>query len=366
MLRVSVDERLRVSLKRAGARVLIVLVSIAVTLLILELGFRVFNPQKHFTVRVHDWDKELGLKHIPGAKGHLISPEFNTNVSINSKGLRDREYGYSKPDGTKRILCLGDSFTFGYGVRAEETFPKVLERSLNAGRMQSTKWEVINAGVCCAGTAHQLAYFDTEGQRYGPDIVVLCICGRNDFTDNTRSWLYSVDDGKLVKHTAHVGLVARLRYTVRHLPGYSFVFAKSHLLTFVKRRLARCVAAGLAETPGDPASAAAADTRAFELTEHLLLALNNGCERRNCRLVVMVVPRSDAGGHPEPVADLIASVKKHGILYADLAPRFSEETRCGTENYYPLDGHWNAQGHRLAAQLLYGFLIDQGLVVDPT
>src|SRR3989344_7830887 len=53
-------------------------------------------------------------------------------VKINSEGLRDYEYRIKKPDNTFRIVVLGDSMVFGYGLDLEDTFPKFLERKLNA------------------------------------------------------------------------------------------------------------------------------------------------------------------------------------------------------------------------------------------
>jgi hypothetical protein len=342
---------------RAGVNILVVVFSITVTLLALELGFRIFNPQRHRSVRVNVWDRELGLRHIPGAKGCIISPEFDTRISVNSKGLRDREYEYPKSRGTKRILCLGDSFTFGYGVQAEDTYAKVLERLLNAESQGSTTWEVMNAGVCGTGPAHQLAYFETEGHRYNPDIVVSCICAANDLIDDTASGLYSLDDGKLVRHSADMDLLAGLRHIMQRLPGYYLLFGRSHLLTFVKRRIAVFAAARRIKNRAVTAGVAATTNTSFELTEQILLGLRDSCARRSCRLIVTVVPRSDASPQPDWVADLIASIRRQGILYVDLERRFNEEARRGIVNYYPLDGHWNVRGHNLTAQILYDFIV---------
>lgn len=60
-----------------------------------------------------------------------------THVRINSRGFRDYEYTIEKPQNTYRIIVLGDSFTFGLGVELNETYPKLLEESINnvsAGR----------------------------------------------------------------------------------------------------------------------------------------------------------------------------------------------------------------------------------------
>jgi hypothetical protein len=49
-----------------------------------------------------------------------------------------------------------------------------------------------------------------------------------------------------------------------------------------------------------------------------------------------------------------------GIAALDLLPGFAERAAVSSEPlFWPNDGHWNAAGHRLAAELLSGFLRDQ-------
>jgi hypothetical protein len=50
----------------------------------------------------------------------------------NSFGLRDVEFSLAKPEGTLRIVCLGDSVTYGAGVPFDETYEQQLERALKA------------------------------------------------------------------------------------------------------------------------------------------------------------------------------------------------------------------------------------------
>src|SRR5581483_10272033 len=77
-------------------------------------------------------------------------PSFNgfsegTWVTTNSRGLREREFPLEKPAGTRRVLFLGDSVTFGAGVRDDEPFARLLEPDLQAdgaGPIQT-----LNAGV---------------------------------------------------------------------------------------------------------------------------------------------------------------------------------------------------------------------------
>ncbi len=96
---------------------------------------------------------------------------MGASVSINSKGLRDREYSYEKSEGTFRILVLGDSVTFGFGVEMERTYPKLLEKWLNESGKRN--YEVINAGVGNYNTLQELSAYELDLFRYRPDMIVL-------------------------------------------------------------------------------------------------------------------------------------------------------------------------------------------------
>lgn len=111
---------------------------------------------------------EIGHEHRPNGKGVYMG----VPVQINSMGLRDREYPLARTKGVTRILMLGDSVTFGWGVKAEDTPSKLLEKSLNAG-LAKPGYEVINTGVGNYNTAMEVAYFLDRGRRYNPDIVIL-------------------------------------------------------------------------------------------------------------------------------------------------------------------------------------------------
>lgn len=349
-------------LRKTGAGILVSLFTVVLLLVAAELVFRAFLPQPLITVAVQEWDSRLGYKQSPGARGCLRTPEFDCPVQINSKGLRDREYDYRKANDTLRILSLGDSFTFGYGVTSDESFSKVLERLLNEDGARLVRWEVINAGVCGTGLAHQLAYYEDEGSRYDPDITLVCICGANEFSDNSMSGLYTVDGDTLVRHEACLALPMKLRNVMMNLPGYRTLFARSHLITYIKRSVARYAYARGAGADKDSAEIAAGRRRSLELAERLLLDLNERCRANGARLVVTVVPRPDDSDQPDRVAALIRFARQRGIAYADLAPGFTREHLEGHITHFPHDGHWNVTGHALAAQLLYEALRDSAWI----
>jgi len=76
---------------------------------------------------------------IPGKKGFFKG----VPISINSFGMRDREYSHIKPDGTFRILIIGESTTFGSGVEIEKVFHSKVEKMLNE-RNDGEKYEILN------------------------------------------------------------------------------------------------------------------------------------------------------------------------------------------------------------------------------
>ena len=111
---------------------------------------------------------EIAHEHTPGASGTFMG----VPVSINSMGLRDREFSLQKPAGTVRVLMLGDSLTFGWGVKIADTPSKLLEAMLNRNAGDK-KYEVINAGVGNYNTLMEVAYFLERGRLLDPDVVVL-------------------------------------------------------------------------------------------------------------------------------------------------------------------------------------------------
>jgi len=145
--------------------------SAAVALLLAELALRLLG---------------LGHPYFSAAEAYLPSPnprllftpraDFDgfsegTWVHTNSLGLRERELPLDKPPGLTRLLFLGDSVTFGPGVRDDEPFPRLLEARLAGAR--PGRVETVNAGVVGYNTTQELARLQDVGLAYRPDVVVL-------------------------------------------------------------------------------------------------------------------------------------------------------------------------------------------------
>lgn len=100
------------------------------------------------------------------------------DVRTNALGLRGREVSAQKPPGTLRVLCLGDSCTFGSGSGGDDTYPARLERVLREAH-PDRKVEVLNAGVPGFTSYQCMKYLETEGVKLEPDVVVVAV-GFND------------------------------------------------------------------------------------------------------------------------------------------------------------------------------------------
>lgn len=114
-------------------------------------------------------DPILGYELTPRAQGFA----WGCNVRINSLGMRDREYSLKKPAGTKRILVLGDSITFGNFLPLDATYPKRLEASC---RLAGRRVEVLNLGVGGYDTLQEVAFLERRGLVCEPDLVVVGYC----------------------------------------------------------------------------------------------------------------------------------------------------------------------------------------------
>jgi GDSL-like Lipase/Acylhydrolase family len=151
----------------------------------LELGARAFFPDPFSTegdlVGMYENAEAGSVRTVPGWEGEMTVDGRTVPVRLDALGLRSPEIGPRRP-GELRVLCLGDSITFGYGVAAEETWPDVLRERLaeRLGRPVVSG----NAAVPGYGTVEQARCLRRIGPAFDPDVVLATIYLGNDFTDD--------------------------------------------------------------------------------------------------------------------------------------------------------------------------------------
>jgi len=114
----------------------------------------------------------------------LISQPYH--IVTNSDGFRDKEYAVKKPENTFRVLVLGDSITFGFGIRENaDIYYNILEEMLNAYARKmglDKKIEVIGIAAPGYDSYTELSILKKKGLKYKPDVVFFAYC-LNDIRD---------------------------------------------------------------------------------------------------------------------------------------------------------------------------------------
>lgn len=112
-------------------------------------------------------------------KGHKVS------IYSNSLGFRSPEISPKKESGTYRIVFIGDSTTFGWGVNQDERFSELLQKRLNV-EAKCNRYEIINLGIPGYTSLHALHSFTRFAIPYSPDLVI-CSFGANDSKPITKN-----------------------------------------------------------------------------------------------------------------------------------------------------------------------------------
>lgn len=155
--------------ERRLLRLVLAALSVLVSLLIAEAGFRVFWV-KRWTVSAGIEDPHYHHRLKPSTTYHYTSKEFDVHITTNRFGLRGKEPSAIVSRDTVRVLMLGDSFTFGFPVRDEETFAYLTGEHL---KERGFPVEVVNAGVSSySPTLHYISLRD-DFLEFHPDAVIL-------------------------------------------------------------------------------------------------------------------------------------------------------------------------------------------------
>ncbi len=156
--------------------------------------------------------------------GYTLRPD--AELSIYDDTFRSNSLGYRtgpepKAPGTFRIAFVGDSWTYGMGVRQEESYPRVLERLANryAGAERPIEaWSLALPGYSAANYLSALSFFF---ERIRPDAVVVC-----PSSNDNHSMVRVLPDGSLwaggVLGEDEFGDPHVVTYRLRRLDTYRF------------------------------------------------------------------------------------------------------------------------------------------------
>jgi hypothetical protein len=377
--------------------------------LALEGALRAFWPQDlPFFAGLFVEDPVVGMRHRPHTRAPMPSEtEGDVPVRINSRGYRGREYPWHAPAGF-RILGLGDSFAFGYGVEEDDTYLARLERAL-AGR----RAEVINAGLAGMGPDNEARLLAADGPGLRPDLVLVGFYVGNDLIDaatgvaRTRlrngspmvpeaileRWYRPLRPGRILPPPLARPAPGGLDLP---LPFKDSLRRHSHLYRLVTGRVGRVQMAWRAP----PAATASVDEfnpfrqeafclksyppefdLAWQRAKDALGEIKAWCDGHGARLAVVVFP-TEAQVYPErwedvrrrfalrdedfdldkPQRILSEYAARSGIPLIDLLPVLRAARGTGGPLYFRRDIHWTPRGHKVAADEILRALESLGLL----
>jgi lysophospholipase L1-like esterase len=342
-------------------RLISILFGLALGLLIAELGTRLWaavtgrDPVRELrktTTAVpppvledcgHSHQARLGEIVRPSVDSEIVyelKPDLDTcfhgtRVRTNGRGLRaPRDFARPKGSGVLRLLLLGDSQAFGWGVEYDETFGAILERDL--GRSSARTVEVVNAGVPGYNTAQEAALL----RRYGPELepdCVLVLFIQNDFG---------------LPH-----LMLERRDPLR--------FAGSYLLEVLRERLRpehRGVAWSVAEREWPTSMDDGELWQVPEGYQHMVGVdgYRRALETLGANAHKMQVPIVDfadyQGLEPRLAQDFVTRHQEYGMLHPDFHYPLKHKFWLSSD-----DPHLNPDGHRHVAAQMLAALRQQGV-----
>lgn len=284
---------------------------------------------------------------------------------INSTGFRGPEL--RKDGGGRRVLAVGDSVTYGLGVRQEEAYPRVLEELLPG-------LQVVNAGVGAWAPVQYRLFLEKRGLALEPDLVIVGLFVGNDITAMDEAWVRNTtaEGGWIISDKEAYERSSRRSRALRWLRGV--LLDKSHavrVLDDLNRRgrpgstafkpwfLEQQRAAARVYRRRDDEDARAA----WENTFGELARIRDQCRRSGARLLVVILPDHTqvnprlraALALPAGEFDLLAPQRRllrfcrvRGIECLDVLPSFLEAS--GTDAFLRNDSHLAPRGHRLIAR----------------
>jgi lysophospholipase L1-like esterase len=310
--------------------VLLTTVPLLLFLVLAEVGLRFYLSRNTFydvemsryarTLKIDAGNPLIGHVHRPGGQAQLMG----TTVRINSVGFRDDEYALER-NARRRIILLGDSLTFGWGVEKEESFEHRLEAQLDA----RSPTELINFAAGNYNTVQQVNLFLEKGLAYQPDQVVV---------------FYFINDAEEVPKRSRFPWLGNIR-----------------VVTFYWSRV-KALIAQFSDSAGYEEWYEALyreDAAGWTAAKQAFLQLRDECADRNIALQVVLLPElHELVDYPFEAEYAAVSnfLEASGIPNLDLSPFFAGERDPQSLWVAPDDAHPNAEAHRRIAEYSFPFI----------
>lgn len=150
-------------------------------LYLFEAFLRISDPQREIQNRFSKGNKKIIINSGGWGflNGRIVSswgiPVYFRNLGINGVSFREKPFKTKKPEGTFRIIVLGDSFSWGVGISEDKRYSNILEKLLNS-RYKFKKFEVINLSVLGFPTVEERNLLIRMKDIVQPDLIIVGFC----------------------------------------------------------------------------------------------------------------------------------------------------------------------------------------------
>jgi hypothetical protein len=289
------------------------------------------------------YDADLGWSHRPLLQlPALYGP--GARFTTNAQGFRSTEaYAARAARGQYRVVCLGDSFTMGFGVSDEETYPARMQA-------QCPSLQAVNMGQGGYGLDQDYLWYKRDGAPLQPDLLVFALIAQDFYRMNEDDFIgypkpvLRVRDGRLAVDNVPVPQRFGQRTTRRRVQA----FFEGLGVVRTMRWLARRGPAPKETFDGEvrPESLAAA---ALALDD--LAASTRGHQGQ---LALVYLPTRDRlAKEPTPEAAWMEDyARRANVPFVNLVPEFARLPPWEIAALFRPDHHYTTRGNRFVAEAL--------------
>ncbi len=328
--------------------VISILTIIAVEFTLRLLGYAYSSPHIMY-------DKYCYWRMAPNQRMQMIDDYGNPiTFTINSLGARNKGFSVKKPLGERRILCVGDSYTYGWGVNDTQTYPAHLQNLIEE---YSLNIKVINFGCNGHTILHETDFIKKYGLSFQPDYIIVETTLHTDFSD-----------------------IDELEYNLGYMPapGYNLIkyfIRKTAIGNIMLKYWSSQKVKDIIAQRNEPHAQAKVvspeqnsqeirgntktplDTYIAKLDELVALA-----DERNLRIIYVIMPfRRQKLDEYEIEAKYIGNkFMSAGQFYEFIKNRYRNKITVielfsyfNSQDLFLSDWHLNSQGNKLAAEIIY-------------
>jgi hypothetical protein len=323
---------------------ILVLLFVSAAEVILRLkGSRPFG-KPNFTVKVEPGSRffqkhpTLGYTNIPGRFTVTLNNTFSFNTTHLPNTLRVTHPldSYVEERQKEEVWILGCSFTYGWGLNNEETYPWLLQERF-------PEYEFVNFGVPGYGTIHSLLQFRDALEVKAPKVAMLAYADfhdeRNTFLRKRRKEVTTVNNlGPLVQPYARLDKQGNLQYLFADVEYTEFPGMRySALINFIESRYNQLEDIFI---------------HSHDVSKALIIEMAKIARERNVKFIV-------AGINASPgTLDMLKFAQENGIPGIDISVDLNAPT-----NILP-DRHPSALADRKYADKIESFLRAEILKAD--